>query len=165
MRRLLPSGFAIVALALIVSTGCTGRKDGGAKAVAKKSPAHDHASEGPHGGAIVEWGEDEYHLEFLVDHDKKQTTVYVLDDKAAKASPIAVETLTLILTHGKTPIEIALKADPDTADPKGKSSRFTAVHDELAKKIEFKGTIRGTVAGKPYEGDFVEKADHDHKKK
>jgi hypothetical protein len=162
MRRILPAAFALVAVSLFVAVGCSPKKDR-AKTVAKQ--AHDHPDHGPHGGALAEWGEEDYHVEFTVDHDKKTATIYILDETAKKASPIAVEDLILTLTHVKTPVVIALKAQPDASDPPGKSSRFVAAHDVLGDKIEFKGEISGKVGDKPYSGEFVEKDDHDHKKK
>jgi hypothetical protein len=53
----------------------------GAPAQDKNKPADkaDHPEFGPHKGALAEWGEEEYHLEFTVDHKGQQATVYVLD--------------------------------------------------------------------------------------
>lgn len=163
MRRAIFAIFAVLAAGLMSVGGCHPGKDV-SKPIVKKE--HDHPETGPHKGALAEWGNEEYHIEFTVDHGKKQATVYVLDDKAEKQVAIPVETLTLILTHDKAPIEIVLKADPDTGDAKGKSSRFVAVHDELGKEIEFRGTVRGKIGdGDPFEGDFVEKSEHKHEKK
>jgi len=118
---------------------------------------HEHG-EGPHKGTIIEFGK--YHAEFVVDHDKKQATVYILDGKVKDAVPIAVETLTLSI---KTPqFQTELKAVPQEGDPMGKSSRFVATHDNLGKVQEFEGTVSGKIDGKPYVGDFKEEA-HDHK--
>jgi hypothetical protein len=162
MRRMFPAALTMLALTLLVSTGCTNRK---APVKVAKTAVHDHPETGPHGGALAEWGEEEFHPEFKVDHAKKEATVYINDDKAAKPAPIAVEVVELILTHVKPPITIVLKADPESTDPKGKSSRFRGTHDELAKEIEFKGEINAKIGTKPYTGTFVEKDEHDHKKK
>ena len=133
------------------------KKDGG-------EDDHDEHGEGPHGGVIIELGK--YHGEFVVDHAKKQATVYILDGKSAKtAAPIAVTKLTLSI---KTPqFQADLVAAPQDGDPAGKSSRFVATHDNFGKEQEFEGTVSGVIDGKPRAGDFKEEEhkDHDHGKK
>ncbi|HRA89307.1 MAG TPA: hypothetical protein PK992_14580, partial [Planctomycetaceae bacterium] len=39
--------------------------------------AHGHGA-GPHDGTLADWGGGKYHVEFTVDHDKQEATVYVL---------------------------------------------------------------------------------------
>lgn len=179
MKRIV-RGFAglalLAAVALVAAPGCrkegdkppttdSQRKGGDNKGSAEKGEGkEDHPEEGPHGGALAEWGDEEYHAEFKADHEKKQATVYILDGKAKKAVPIAAETVTLTLTNFKPPVQIALKADPQGGDPKGKASRFTGTHDKLGTETEFKGEISGKVGEKPYSGTF-EEDEHEHKKK
>jgi hypothetical protein len=148
---------------LLTSAGCGGKKDA-SKPIVKKD--HPHPDKGPHGGALAEWGADEYHVEYVFDRDKKQATFYILDgDTASKATPIAAETVTLTLKHTKMPVEIVLKADRDKDDPEGKSSRFVAVHDALGEKIAFKGEISGKIGDKAFADDFEEKEASELKKK
>ena len=157
MKRMFASVIAVLAVSLVFSTGCTPKKEKDpVKSVVKKD--HDHPDKGPHGGPLLEWGAEEYHVEYVFDRDKKQATVYILDDSAAKASPIAVEEVTLTLTHTKDPIKVALKADPNKDDPKGKSSRFVAVHDALGDSAAFKGEIGTKIGDKDYHDEFAEKA-------
>ena len=119
----------------------------------------DHGA-GPHGGTVIEFGK--YHGEFCVDHARKQATVYVLDGSVKNAAPVAAETLSLSV---KTPqFQVELKADPQPGDPKGKSSRFVATHENFAKEQEFEGTLSGLIDGKPYSGDFKEEPHADPKK-
>jgi len=119
----------------------------------------DHG-EGPHGGTVIEFGK--YHGEFVVDHGKKQATVYILDGKVKNAVPVAAEKLLLNI---KTPMfQAELKAMPQDTDPKGKSSRFVATHENLGKEQEFEGTVSGEIDGKPYVGDFKEEPHKDGKK-
>lgn len=162
-------GTAFLGAALFALAGCAGKeapkKDTKTQAADKDKghAAHDHADEGPHGGALAEWGAEEYHAEFTVDHGKKQATVYLLDGKAKKAVPIQTESITLTIKNVKPPASITLKADPQKEDPKGTSSRFVGQHDALAKEMEFDGEISGKVGDKAYTGDFKEKAHKDHK--
>lgn len=153
--------------ALFMLAGCTGKdglgKNKKAQATAKDKEGHDHPAEGPHNGALAEWGEEEYHVEFTVDHGQKQATVYILDGKAKQAMPIQAETITLVLKNVQPPANVTLRADPQQDDPKGTASRFVGQHDALAKEMEFQGEISAKVGDKPYAGEFEEKAHKDHK--
>jgi hypothetical protein len=159
----------VLMTACLLTAGCTvGTGKGGAKKrVGGPSKAHDHAEQGPHGGALAEWGEEKYHAEFTVDHPKKQATVYILDGTAKKPSPIPAETITLTLTNVKPTVQFTLKADPQEGDPKGSSSRFIGTHDQLGVEMEYEGEISGRVGDTPYVGAFEEKEHHkkDEKKK
>src|SRR5262249_44568745 len=112
MRRLFPAICVLVAAALLTSAGCGGKKADVTKPIAPTG--HPPPDKGPHGGALAEWGDDEFHVEYVFDRDKKQATFYILDgDTAAKATPIEAETVTLLLQHTKMPIEIVVKAEPE----------------------------------------------------
>lgn len=156
---------ALLGTALTVAAGCG---DGGSQAKDAKTPAsdkgkvHEHPHEGPHKGALAEWGEEEYHIEFTVDHKTKEATVYVLDGSAKKAKPIDAKTLTLTLKL-QPPVTVSLAAQAQDGDPAGQASRFVGKHDALGKVMEFTGTISGSVGGKPYSGDFKEEPHADHK--
>lgn len=125
---------------------------------AKKDDDHDHG-EGPHGGTIIEFGK--YHAEFCMDHGKKQATVYILDGKVKNPEPISAAKLSLSIK--RPPFQVDLVAVPQDGDPKGKSSRFVATHDNFGKEQEFEGTVSGEIDGKPYLGDFKEEEHKDHK--
>lgn len=165
MRNLLQQAWsaAILAAALFATGGCTPHVVTKPKSSASATGhGHDHPHEGPHGGALVEWGDEEYHAEFTVDHGKKQATVYILDGSAKKPAPIKVESITLVIMNVKPPATVTLKADPQKDDPASSASRFVGQHDALGKEMEFEGEISGKVGEKPYAGDFKEEA-HDHK--
>jgi YHS domain-containing protein len=150
---------ALVLAGAVVTLGCE-RAPRAARAPAGPQPAdtqpHAHDA-GPHGGAIAEWGDEEYHAEFTVDHKSKTAVVYILDGAARKAAKVAPERftrMTLTLTTARPPITLELKHDPGKSDAKGVA--FTASHDELGKEIEFTGNISGQIDGKAYSGDFKE---------
>lgn len=156
--------FAMFVLSLaVVVTGLPGCK------VRQPSPkptakAHAHPEHGPHGGTLIEWGDEEYHGEFTVDHDKKETVVYVLDGSAAKAPDLKPEDLTdmvLVLKNASPQVRIELRYDPERSSEKGIA--FVGTHEALAKEMEFRGELSGKIKGKPYVGDFAEKGDHQHK--
>ena len=158
MTRLLGLGALLTALVL---TGCSsGGKPDNKKA--DDEEAHGHPSKGPHGGALAEWGDEEYHPEFTVDHEKKKATVYILDGTARKVKPIAADSITLTILNVKPPLVLTLKAEPEESDPKGSSSRFSGTDEKLGVEMDFQGEISGKVGNTPYSGKFKEK-DHDHK--
>ena len=152
---------AALSVALVAGAGCGSGSTAKPMTEKEKFAGHDHPHEGPHHGALVEWGEEEYHAEFTVDHKAKEATVYVLDGSAKKAAPIDAKELTLTL-KATPPVTVKLTPKPDAGDPAGQSSRFTGTHEALGKEQEFEGTVSGVVNGKPYSGDFKEEP-HDHK--
>jgi hypothetical protein len=135
---------------------------------ASQSPAvsedqgHDHGS-APHGGTLTDWGGGAYHVEFTVDHDKKEATVYIIGSDAKSPAPIKAEKIQLVIDDPMT--ELELVAQPLEGETDGMSSRFVGTHDTIGIVKEFSGTISGDVEGTPYTGDFKEEphgADHKH---
>lgn len=149
---------------LPLGTGC-----GPKAAPEKKSPAEEHAHEhhdhgaGPHDGTVLDWGGGAYHVEFTVDHDKKEATVYILGSDEKTPAPIKTDKIQLIINEPMT--ELDLIAQPLEGETDGLSSRFVGTHDTIGIVQEFAGTISGEVEGTPYTGDFKEEphgADHAH---
>lgn len=124
--------------------------------------AHGHGV-GPHGGTLTDWGGGAYHIEFTVDHDKKEATVYVLGSDEKSPAPLKAKSIQLVIDDPMT--ELELVANPLEGEAEGTSSRFVGMHDTIGIVKEFAGTIRGEVEGTPYTGDFKEEphAAHEHK--
>ena len=130
---------------------------------------HDHSAEGhshgagPHDGTVADWGGGKYHVEFKVDHDKQQATVYILGSDEKTPTPIDAASIELSIKDPE--MQVTLQASPLESDPAGKSSRFVGTHEKLGVVQEYAGTMTGVVDGTPYSGDFKEEAhgDHDHK--
>ena len=59
-----------------------------------KVEGHSHGA-GPHDGTIADWGGGKYHVEFTVDHDKQEATVFLLGTDEKTPSPIAAEEIQL----------------------------------------------------------------------
>jgi hypothetical protein len=118
--------------------------------------AAGHPEVGPHKGPLVEWGEEEYHLEVVVDAKEKTVTVYVLDGEVKKAKPIDAKQIVLTLKQ-KPPVTVKLEAMPEKTDPTGKSSRYVGKHDAFGKGGKLEGSVSGKVGDKPYAGDFKQK--------
>jgi hypothetical protein len=124
----------------------------------EQAGAHSHGA-GPHDGTLTDWGGGAFHVEFTVDHTKKEATVYILGSDEKSPAPIKAEKITLTLEDPASEIELVAK--PLEGEMDGMSSRFVGVHDNLGIVKEFAGTISGEVEGVPYVGDFKETA-HQH---
>ena len=126
-------------------------------------PAHSGHGTGPHEGTLADWGGGKYHVEFTVDHDKQEGTVYILGDDEKTASPIATEEIQLVINDPA--MQVALRAAPQAGDPAGSASRFVGNHASLGVVQEYAGTISGVVDDTPYSGDFKEEPHgaQDHK--
>jgi hypothetical protein len=123
------------------------------KAPAEGSDGHAHGN-GPHGGVVADWGGGKFHVEFTVDHGKKEATVYVLGDDAKAAAAIKAEKILLSINDPQ--FQTDLKAQPLDGETDGKSSRFVGTHENLGIVKEYEGTISGEIEGTPYAGEFKE---------
>jgi hypothetical protein len=132
---------------------------------AKDDHGHKHAGHGagPHEGAVADWGGGKFHVEFTVDHDKQEATVYILGDDEKTATPIKATTILLNINDPKFQVE--LSATPLEGEPEGTASRFVGKHESLGKVQEFAGSISGEVEGTPYVGDFKEEPHGAHENK
>lgn len=154
MKRLL--ALVVCTGMLLVMSGCGGDKPAPAPAPSPMVPAdagHAHG-DGPHGGVLFDWGGGTYHVEFTVDHDKKEATVYIIGGDAKSPAPIKASSVHLVINDPMT--EMDLVAKPLEGEAEGMSSRFVGTHDTIGIVKEFSGTVSGTVDGTPYTGDFKE---------
>lgn len=129
---------------------------------------HEHTADGghagahgagPHDGTLADWGGGKYHVEFTVDHDKQEGTVYIL--AADEKTPVPIQAAEIELSITDPVMQVTLKAAPQEDDPAGSASRYIGNHEKLGVVQEYAGTITGVVDGTPYSGDFAEVA-HDH---
>jgi hypothetical protein len=140
----------------------------GVRVKAAPSP-HEHGEEGPHGGHLVELGEEEYHAEVVLDVKAKAVDVYVLASDPHKPQAIDAKEVVLELKiDGKTGPHAA-KPSPQKDDPPGKSSRFILADDpDIKAKIddehELEGHVNVTINGKAYSGAITHEhaSHHDH---
>lgn len=155
--------FAVLALVFVQTTGCGPSAPPASKTSEKSAASHDdhHHGDAPHGGTLLDWGGGAYHVEFTVDHDKKETVVYIIGSDAKSPAPIKADKIQLSISDPAFQIE--LEAKPLEGEADGKSSRFVGQHESLGKVQEFAGTISGEVEGTPYTGDFKELPHADHK--
>jgi len=117
--------------------------------------SHDHAhGVGPHNGTLADWGGGEYHVEFTVDHEKKEAVVYILgsDEK----SPVPIRADSVLLSIKEPVFQVGLSPQPLAGEEEGTSSRFAGTHEKLGTVREFSGTISAELEGTPYVADFAE---------
>ncbi|MEM9827724.1 MAG: hypothetical protein AAF958_14125 [Planctomycetota bacterium] len=120
------------------------------------SSGHHAHGAGPHDGVVADWGGGKFHVEFTIDREQKQATVYVLGSDEKTSVPIDAETIELSMSNPK--LQLVLSADPQEGDPEGRSSRFIGSDENLVVAGDYAGTLTGVVDGVPYSGDF-----HQHK--
>lgn len=125
-----------------------------AKGEEAKHAAH---GAGPHGGTIADWGGGAFHVEFTVDHDKKEAIVYVLGGDEKSPAPIKAQKIHVAINDPET--EFDLSAQPLEGEAEGTSSRFVGTHDTMGIVREFAGTLSGEIEATPYTGDFQEVAE------
>jgi hypothetical protein len=118
---------------------------------------------GPHGGHLVELGEEEYHAEVVFDAKTGKITVYILDSTAKAPSPTDAKEITLKLAIDGKPESFALAAVPQAGDPGGKSSRFELagnadIKSHIKDEEDLKGSVNATIRGKSFSGDIK----HEH---
>lgn len=131
---------------------------------AVKDDGHSHAK-GPHKGALIELGEEEYHGEIVLDEKAESVTIYLLGSNAKDAVPIEATDVVINLKHGDKPEQFKLKASPLKTDPKGKSSRFAVKDHELIHDLRAANAqprLRVKIAGKSFVGKIEVGDDHDH---
>jgi hypothetical protein len=128
---------------------------------------HDHAvgghahGPGPHGGTVADWGGGTYHVEFTVDHDARESVIYVFGGDEKTPAAVRADDGRLLLTVVEPAFQVELVARPLDGEVEGAASRYVGRHESLGIVREFAGTISGAVDGTPYAGDFKETA-HAH---
>ena len=127
---------------------------------------HDHAHEGPHGGHLIELGEEEYHGEWTHDEGGK-VTVYILDGAAKKTVPISADHVTIELKIGDNLKAFDLTAVNRTEGDMPQAFQFEIVDKSLLGALEaakgIDATLKVDIQGKPFTGKI--EADHEHEHK
>jgi hypothetical protein len=132
-----------------------------------KVEEHEHPEVGPHKGALIELGDEEYHAELVLDEDKDIVTIYLLDSAAKDAVTSEAKEIMINLKHDGKGAQFKLKAQPQKADPEGKASRYSAKSHDLMHGIhgkDAKPQLALTIKGKKFSGKIEPDAhDHEHK--
>lgn len=132
--------------------------------------AHEHKA--PHGGALIEFGEEFAHLELVLKDGK--LSGYVLDGEAEKAQRVKQKEIEIKIAsvEGKEQaLSVTLKAVANvlTGESEGDTSEFAASVPELKGVKKFEGAVSAlTVKGKDFKDvkfKFPEGNEEDEKKK
>jgi hypothetical protein len=126
--------------------------------------AHAHPTHGPHGGDLIELGNEEYHAE-LVHSEGEEIVIYILGSDAKTAVPIEATEVVVNVVHDGNPEQFKLNASTNEGDPKGQSSRFSSSEAELSEHVHEEGAAAKLVVlidGKQYTGKIAHDHDHDH---
>jgi hypothetical protein len=124
---------------------------------------HNHPTEGPHHGDLVELGNEEFHAEIVHDDAAGTVTAYILDSSAKLAVPISATELAVNLSHDGHAEQFRLPANPQPSDPPGNSSRFSSIDEELARELDMeavKAQLVVKIGGKQYRGAIEHRHNH-----
>lgn len=141
---------ALTGLALIGLTGCS---ESPKPSTEQGHGGHHH--EPPHGGTAIDLGDEEAHLEFVLDAAAGKLTAYVLKAHMAGFQRITQESLELTATVGGKPETLTLKAvaNAATGEKAGDTSQFEAQADWLKTTKSFDTELKSiTVRGKAFTG-------------
>jgi len=123
--------------------------------------AHDHAHEGPHGGHVIEIGDEEYHAEWTHDESGK-VTVYILDAAMKNDVPADGESININVKLGDNAKQYTLdKEEPNKFSTEDK----TLVGNLEALSDAVTATLSVDIKGKHYEAPITaggHSHDHDH---
>jgi hypothetical protein len=168
-RNFLSATMIIPTLFYLGLAGCGGQSSGPSGSTAgvetgappSAEAEHTHASEGPHGGTLIELGNGAYHAELVHDDAAETVTVHILDSSAQSGVAIEAAEITINLKRGGRGKQFKVAAAPDPSDSTGKSSRFVSSDPELADDLDQEGAgarLVISIDGKQYRGDI----DHHH---
>lgn len=138
-----------VALAVGFLGGCSKSETA---APAKETVKH-HEHKPPHGGAPVELGEEENHVEFVADVASGKLQAFVMDGELEKFVRIAAPSLevTAIISDREEKLIFQPVANNATGETVGDTSLFEAQADWLKTTPTFDAVLKEiTVHGKTY---------------
>jgi hypothetical protein len=151
-------GLALVLTAVLV-TGCR-TKDApisGQPDEATHPHEHAHSDEGPHGGHLIELGDEAYHAEWLHDEQSGKITVILLDGAAKEEVPIAADHVIInVAIEGQAPKQYQLAAVNPSGDDPPQASRFEATEPVLMTALRVGEGVQASlsvdIGGKQYVG-------------
>jgi hypothetical protein len=146
-RAHLPPLFLAAALAAALVTGCSKAPE----LPADTGGPRIHHHHPPHGGTVVVLGEEEYHIELVVDETDGKFQAYILDSELENFVRSSSPSLAITATVGGKSRDLLLAAvsNAETGETVGDTSLFETDLDGLKAAPRFDGvlksvTIRGT---------------------
>jgi hypothetical protein len=118
-----------------------------------KEAVHHHEHKPPHGGAPVELGEEENHVEFVLNAPNGKLQAFVMDGELENFVRIAAPSLEIAAQVSGQPEKLVLQpvANNATGEKVGDTSLFEARADWLKTTPTFDAVLKEiTVHGKTY---------------
>jgi hypothetical protein len=143
------ASFGIVLLSWFIGAGCSEKPD--PLPGAAKPPHHEHHP--LHGGAPVELGEEQYHVEFVRDGTAGKMQAYVFDGELENFVRIAAPSLTVVAQVSGQPQTLTFNAVANnaTGEKIGDTSYFIAEADWLKTNANFDAVLKEiTVRGSTF---------------
>lgn len=126
---------------------------------------HNHAELGPHGGQLVELGEEEYHAEIIHDDNTHAVSVYVLDGKAEATVAISAPSVTIDVDLDGATRRFSLSAVHLGQEDSTRTFCFEAVDEALCHALDEEGsksTVHVEIDGQSFSGVFAHVHEHGH---
>ena len=136
-----PLALLCITLAAGFFTGCSKPENAGAPA---KEAVHRHEHHPPHGGAPVELGEEEYHVELVRDAASGKLQAFVLDGELENFVRIAAPRLEItakVSGHEENLVFLPIP-NPATGEKVGDTSLFEAQADWLKTTPAFDAVLK-----------------------
>ena len=132
---------AVVAFSILFTlAGCSKAPMGAADAV----QPHRHHHHPPHAGTPVVLGDEEYHIELVLDESAGVLQAFVLDSEMENFVRSSAPRIEITATFAGGPHALVLQAvpNPETGETVGDTSLFEAQADWLKTTKEFDGVLR-----------------------
>jgi len=145
-------------LAALIVAGCNSSSDQ-PKTPTDPHAGHDHSSLGPHGGHVLELGEEDYHAEWRFNNDSGKVTVYLLDAAAKKAVTTTAATISVQVKVGEDTSDYKLPAINQSDEDPATTSEFELVDTVMLEYLKGVGhgidaTLTVVIGDKEYSGAF-----------
>ena len=152
----------IVCLAAFVMVGCNSDSETDNQKPAEPADphaGHDHSSLGPHGGHILELGNEDYHAEWRFDNDSGKVTIYLLDSAVKKAVTTTATSISVQVKHGDNVSDYELPAINQSEDDPPTTSEFELVDTVMLELLKGVGhgidaSLKVVIGDKEYTGAF-----------
>ena len=142
MKKTLVSSLFLSALVALCS-GCSKKKSTEAAHDHEHGKAGHHVHVAPHGGTLVEVGEHQFNLEFILDASSGKLTAYLLDAHAENFVRLETQTLEIDVAAPGPARRLILNATANaaTGETVGNTSQFEAQADWLKQSGALNGEI------------------------
>ena len=143
----------IFALSQVGCEGEGGQVDEHSHAEGENHHHEPHYHEPPHGGAGVTLGNEDAHIEFLVDAEVGTVTAWFFKPHMEQYLRMKLESFEVLVkrSEGETKLVFEALANPGTGETVGNTSQFVATAEWLGKVETFDAVIpKITVLGKTY---------------